>query len=66
MPNNSPLVKSSPDYPPEILKKAQHILEKFEVASLMKQKLERIAYTPEQLENMISEIVSTIIKIENG
>ena len=40
---------SSSNYPPEIQKIAQNILNHFDIAILMKSKLEMVAHTPDHL-----------------
>lgn len=49
--------------PPEVLEKAQLAMDGFEISNLMKEKLDNVAHTSEQLESIISEIVKTIVKL---
>ena len=42
----------------------QEILDRFEISKLMKEKLENVAHTSDQLDSIVSEIVKSIIKLE--
>ena len=45
------------------IKAADEILNSFEIARVMKEKLDNIAYTPDQLEYIVGYIVKVIIKL---
>ena len=39
-------------------------MDSFEVSKLMKEKMDGVAYTSDQLESIVNSIVKTIIKLE--
>ena len=41
-------------------------MDSFEVSKLMKEIIDNVAYTSDQLESIVNSIVKTIIKLETG
>ena len=38
-------------------------MEGFDISKMMKEKLDNVAHTPDQLESIVNELVKTIIKL---